>query len=378
MEQATATIKELRWVRRMNPPNFVNSTAISGNGDRVIAGTFYYPYSAAELPMQFGTFCFDGAGKQLWSDVAEGAEGVYCVAISPDGAIAASGGRMEAVDGFIHAYDVESGKLLANYSTGSRTNQLALSKGRAVLAAGSDQIYLAQSVKGAFPQNASSYPVNPVANNNVQSVSMPVDGTWFVAGDYAGTVYLVENDSGSIGKVYTSAAGLLGTVHCVAAAGDGSWFIAVGGSPDVYVFSPESIQQGNYVTKFSLPTAGRVGWAAISFEGDMISVVQNNGKAGIVYYLQNQNGTLTQLWSQNTLSNPNSTSLDASGEHVTVADGYTPNGNVGHFYLFDGTSGNLLWSFQTPEMNWPMFISTLGTGIAAGSDYGDVYYFTPE
>jgi outer membrane protein assembly factor BamB len=110
----------------------------------------------------------------------------------------------------------------------------------------------------------------------------------------------------------------------------------------------------------------------------MISVVQNNGKAGIVYYLENQSGTVTQLWSQATLSNPNSTSLDASGEHVTVADGYTPNGKVGHFYLFNGTSGNLLWSYETLNMNWPMFINSLGTGIAAGTDVGNVYYFTPD
>src|SRR5262249_37325726 len=140
------------------------------------------------------------------------------------------------------------------YSTGSRTNQLALSKGGAVLAAGADQIYLAQSINGVFPQTPSTYALNPATDNNVQSVSMPLDGEWFVAGDYAGTVYLVQNDSGSIGKVYTSAQGLLGTAHCVAAAGNGSWFIAVGGSPDVYLFSVESIQQGNYVTKFSLPT----------------------------------------------------------------------------------------------------------------------------
>ncbi len=29
-------------------------------------------------------------------------------------------------------------------------------------------------------------------------------------------------------------------------------------------------------------------------------------------------------------------------------------------------------------MSWPMFISSNGSGIVAGSDLGSVYYFTPE
>ena len=70
------------------------------------------------------------------------------------------------------------------------------------------------------------------------------------------------------------------------------------------------------------------------------------------------------------------TVLDAKGKYVTVADGY-PDGTPGDFYLFDGATGNQLWQYTTKNMNWPMFISSDGTGIVAGSDLGSVYYFTP-
>lgn len=380
MKEAPEKFQYLHWVRRTDPPYFVNSAAISANGDLVVAGTFFLKYSASAkvtgVPKEFGTYCFDREGKQLWSDKAVGSEGVYAVTISADGSTAASGGRMAETDGFIRAYRTKDGNQLTTYSTGTRVNQVALSKDGKTLVAAADQVYLAQQENGSFPTSPSTYPV-PGSGNNVQSVSLPLDGSWLVAGDYEGTVYLIENDSGKIGTVYPSASKLLGTVHCVAASGNGDWFIAVGGSQDLYLFSTESIKNGNYVDKFQLSMPSRTGWAAISLEGDMISVVQNDSKAGVVTCLQNENGTLSQLWSKPTLANPNSTSLDASGNLVTVADGY-PDGTNGHFYLFNGTNGDQLWSFETPDMNWPMFINSLGTGIVAGTDYGNVYYFTPK
>jgi len=378
MTEATEDFKELLWTQRIDPPYYVNSAAISAAGDRVVAGTFYLGYStkSAGLPMEFGTYCFDSGGKQIWADRFQGAEGVYAVAVSADGTTAASGGRMVEEQGFIRAYEAMSGQQLANYSTGARVNQLALSRDGETLVAAADQVYLAQRTNGVFPQNPSTHAV-PGTANNVQSVSAPLDGSWFVIGDKAGTVYLIENDSGQIGNVYPSATGLLTTVHCVAASGNGEWFVAVGYSADVYLFNTDSIQKGGYVDKLALGSAGRTGWAAISLEGGLISVVQNDGGAGRVYFLENDNGVLSQLWSQPTLANPNSTSMDASGEHVTVADGY-PDGTPGHFYLFNGQNGEALWSFTTPNMNWPMFISSSGNGIAAGTDDGIIYYFTPK
>lgn len=111
--------------------------------------------------------------------------------------------------------------------------------------------------------------------------------------------------------------------------------------------------------------------------GDFISVVRNDGDNadGFVYGLQNSNEGLVKLWSQPTIANPNCTSVDFLGRYVTVADGYD---SPGHFYLFDALTGNPLWQYETAQMSWPMFISSNGRGIVAGSDVGSVYYFTPD
>ena len=46
------------------------------------------------------------------------------------------------------------------------------------------------------------------------------------------------------------------------------------------------------------------------------------------------------------------------------------------FHLFDKT-GNPLWEFGTPNMNWPIAISPDASAIAAGGDDGRLYYFQP-
>ena len=67
--------------------------------------------------------------------------------------------------------------------------------------------------------------------------------------------------------------------------------------------------------------------------------------------------------------------MDATGRYVTVTDG-TPAGTAGDFYLFGGKDGTLLWSYKLSNMSWPMEISADGTGIAAGADNSELYYFS--
>ena len=47
----------------------------------------------------------------------------------------------------------------------------------------------------------------------------------------------------------------------------------------------------------------------------------------------------------------------------------------GHFYLFDANSGEQLWQYQTPVMNWPMMVTANGNTAVGGSDDGGIYYW---
>ncbi len=388
----------LKWQRQTNSPFYVNSTAISADGQCVVAGTFYHAYAPpmsepapALESNQFGTYCFDGDGNQLWADMFEGYEGVYSVTISGEGNVAASGGwfsNTPTYQGFVRAYDVATGPdNILDYMLGERVNSLALSSDGGTLVAAADKVYLFTQENGIFSDQPSELtlatpPAGSTSPNSAQAVAITSDGSWILAGDYYGNLYLVENNNGSFGNQYVwSDTAALTTIHSIAMTPDGQWFAVAGGGPTskVYVFSNASMTIGppTYAGTYLLDTGGRVGWVAITDDGGFLSAIGNVGTAGAVVAIKNDDGTMSKVWEQPTKHNPNSTSMDASGKFVSVADGY-PDGNPGSFSLYDGATGELMWSYPTPNMNWPMFVSADGSGIAAGTDGGAVYYFTPH
>jgi hypothetical protein len=94
------------------PKEYINSVAISGNGQLVVAGTFYFQYAAganhrpADAQMiGVGTFAWNSQGKLLWQDQFQATEGVYWVAVSRTGAWAASGGLAAQAQGFVYVYN---------------------------------------------------------------------------------------------------------------------------------------------------------------------------------------------------------------------------------------------------------------------------------
>lgn len=388
----------LRWERQTNSPFYVNSTAISADGERVIAGTFFHAYAPpmpAPAPAlesnQFGTYCFNRDGEPLWADMFEGYEGVYSVAISGQGNVAASGGwysSSPSFQGFVRAYDVENGPAnILDFRLGERVNSLALSSDGSTLVAAADKVYLFVQADGVFPSTPVEFPLlspppGATAPNSAQAISITSDGAWVLVGDYFGNLYLIENNNGSFGKPYVwNDAPALSTIHSIAMTPDGQWFAVGGGgtSSTVYLFSFDSMTMSvpTYAGTYTLDTGGRVGWVAITDDGAFLSAIGNVGKAGAVVAINNDQGTLSKAWEKSTQYNPNSTSMDASGNFVAVADGY-PDGSPGSFSLFDGSNGTLMWSYPTPNMNWPMFVSADGNGIVAGTDGGAVYYFTPH
>ena len=94
----------------------VNCVAISGNGQVVIAGTYFF---TGAVPATLGTYAYDANGNPLWQHVAPpapGDNGVYWVAVSRDGQWAASGGGHHDVlpagplgTGYVIAHEVATG-----------------------------------------------------------------------------------------------------------------------------------------------------------------------------------------------------------------------------------------------------------------------------
>src|SRR5688572_6495140 len=146
----------LKWTKKLSgqplcmPPEppciddyMVNAAAISDDGSRVVAGTYYKQYEVLPnaAPMRqrvdgrYGIYVFDtnGLGMRLFSNEFQGDEGIYTVAISGNGAIAAGAGMLNRTSagqprrGIVRAFEVATGRLVLDTSMFvERVNSVAL------------------------------------------------------------------------------------------------------------------------------------------------------------------------------------------------------------------------------------------------------------
>jgi WD40 repeat protein len=356
--------------------SYINSVGISGNAQSVICGTYYYDYDQTSnhttlVPtFPVGVFVYNAKGKLQWKDSFSATEGVYWVALSQDATWAASGGLLAHGSGFIRAYNAATGSTALNYTTNARVNRVAISGNGQYLAAGADSTYIFTRTGAAW----SSPQIIPCAPGDYAvSVDISEDGQWIAVGTANGWVSLIRNVGGVLSPAVTWQQPA-GSIYWIQMASGGSGFVAGAKNASVLFFATSTFTKGSgpsWIKKLAGCT--RCGAVGISADGSLISAVGNSGKTGKVFLYQNQGTSAKSLWSAGTLHNPNSTSLDAAGQYVTVADGQ-PDGTPGAFYLFD-IAGNLKWSFATSNMSWPMQISQDASGIAAGSDDSSLYYF---
>ena len=420
MTSPDAPTKEVVWDKRLSGIFWVNSVAISNDGSRVVAATYLHDYNQKagkgmpkglpNVKSKYGMFCLDGAPPKdgaskepLWSDDWDVWDGVFGVAISGDGTIAAASGFRDmtstGVQGLVRAYNATDGTNLLNYDKiDERVSWVSLSYDGKVLAAAADDVYVFLRDQGHFNPAPLKLGIQGDAEGFVSSVAIHPDGTWLVACDKLGHVYVARIDAttGVVTSQTTWTADVKYPFLSVAIAPTANTFV-VGGGNVVLQFGFDA--SGNLQKPSAIDTKvgadpktippdkadGRlqenVRWVATSADGTLVSAVANrtNDKrfTGVVLALTPEGTQLKKLWEQQIDSNPNSTSIDAAGRFVAVADGF-PTGKPAKFHLFNAKdNGTKRWDFTTYSMNWPMVISADGSSIVAGSDDGTVYYFTP-
>ena len=385
----------------------VNSVAISDDGTRAVGGTYYYNYEKTTRDRtdgRFGTYCYDtaGTGTRLWANEYNGDQGIYAVAISGDGSIAAGGGLLReerenpfrAARGVLRAFEVATGKRLLNFTgLSNRITSVSLSgNGRVLAAVAKRRLYVfTRNSSGSFsgPQTIQLRGYSP-------SVAVHPTGRWLAACDQKGTVYAATISGGVVnpparwiireprnpGNPQSQKFEVKFNCVAVSRAAD---VIAVGGGDFVYVLTLASIQgnpprhDGRF-TSFDAAGSHNVRWVAISDNGSFVTAVINDEDAagrdiGQLLKLSHGGGNLNEAWRRQLDHNPNSTSMNSAGTLITASDGY-PNDVPGTFYLFDA-NGNELWRHGTTMMCWPMVISARGAGISGGSDANEFFFFVP-
>ncbi|HYP15977.1 MAG TPA: WD40 repeat domain-containing protein [Opitutus sp.] len=374
---------------------YINSVAVSADGQRVVAGTFLHTYSAvgrtpadgARSPVgsddgTFGTYCYNARGELQWKDEFNGWQGVYWVALSSDGAFAASGGWFSGSPnyaGFVRAYDAASGQMLLNYPTASRVNQVTLSADGTWLLAATTTLLLFQRVNGVY-QLAGEF--NPGGTSNtVITADLSANGQQMVCGDLNGSLYVLNNQGGVPTLQRAWALPQKGYSHCVRLTPDGRSFAAGGADGYFYLFDVGVfLATGSPAMTQQVANGGSVYGVAIADDATAFVGISNlnSGSAvgGLVSYVIRSGGLAGVLWTFQTDRNPNCASLNLAHGLLAVADGH-PDGSPGDFYLLDAPTGALRWKYPTGNMSWPIQIAANGSAIVAGSDDSSVYYFTP-
>ena len=387
---APPSAKTFVWKINPMPANtnsYINSVDISGDGSRVIAGNFFHQYkdgtNTVYVPPTtntYGIFLWNAAGTLQWSDTFQATEGAYWVGLSRDGAWAAGGGMIAPGTGFVFAYDAATGTKALNYATRGRVSRLALSGDGSYLVAGAEATYFFQRTGASW----SAPQIIPCGtNDNVVSVDISDDGQWMVTGTHGvkygdgahgGVVQLLQNSNGVVVVRGSWQQPKDSFTHWVAMAANGSGCVVGADDASAYYFSTAGFGISNAPTwTATLDGCERCGCVAISSDGSLVSAVGNASGGGKIFLFANTNGAAMPLWAKATAHDPNGTSFDAAGKFITVTDGYKGSGD---FYLYD-QAGNLQWSYATKKMTWPMKISGNATGIVAGTDDSNVYFFLP-
>ncbi len=362
----------------------INSVAISGDGSRVVAGTYFYTAGPTPAPKTVGMFAYDSKGKELWPapDTYPATFGINWVAISRDGAWAASGGQISGTSGLINAYNAASGNKSLTYNPPVIVNMVALNSDGSFLVAGADLLYVFArqgSTNVWAPPQTVTYP-----NGKVERVAVSADGKWIVAAVSGGVVSLVQNNIASGGGLGPPASWSLPSswILWVSIAANGSGFAVAASDGNLYYFDINASGTSTLKPAWQITLTGCSACrsVAVSDDGSRIAAIgdfKSSPTAGRVFLLANQGTSGTQLWNfvPTTLYGANSVSMDALAKYITVTDG-TPAGTAGNFYLFNAKDGTLLWSYKLTNMSWPMQICANGTAIAAGADNSELYYFS--
>ncbi|MFA6961206.1 MAG: hypothetical protein WC205_10675 [Opitutaceae bacterium] len=399
------TSKNPVW--KKSPANgkyFINSVAVSADGERVVGGTFYHLYGAPKSRRSdaagfqsragtstddgtFGTYCYDAAGGLLWKNEFNGWQGVYWVAVSADGTRAAAGGNMTQSPqaGFVRAFDGETGAVLLDFPTAQRVNQVALSADGSWLVSAAESLMLFRfdAETGAYVKVDAFIPaVSGAGSNAVVSLGISDDGGVIVFSDYAGHIGVLANTGGKLAlrQQFQLPASFS---HMVALTSDGRFFAAGGAGGTFYLCDTgRFIKEGKPTYAYDTGVADPVYGVAVAEGGEVFAGVVNSGAdTGFVYVISIVDFAMELQAKFSTAHNPNSVSLNLEAGLLAVADGH-PDNTPGDFYLFDGiTAGlaivepELCWQYQTGNMSWPIKIAADGKTVVAGSDDSFVYYF---
>lgn len=407
-------VPELLWSTQPHAGYYINSVAVSDDGDVIVAGTFFHQYGGLSqipgleaVPLEqrkiferiapaatrsdvrddqqgcFGTYAWDRAGNLLLKKEFEGWQGVYWVDVAADGGTVASCGWQSQAPyaGFISAWAVPGGKELLSYALPGRGNMVALDARGQTLLAGAEQGYLfCRDGDGTFPATpvciALSAGGDSDSADSVMATGLAADGTIGLVASAQGEIILFSIASGQPAALTRWQLPGQARVHAAALSGDGRRAYAGASDGTLYAFDVAAFQKtpAPAWTETVPEGATTIYGVACDRAGDKVAIAGNLKGGGVVAVYADTGTAATLQWTAHSAHSPNCLAFDPGGQWLGLADGH-PDGTPGAFSVWNAGDGTLQWSYGTDNMSWPIRLCSEATVVVGGSDDSTVTAF---
>ncbi len=398
----------LLWSTQPHAGYYINSVAVSDDGDVIAAGTFFHDYGGVSqiagldaVPVAqrkiferlapaatcgdvrgnqdgcFGTYVWDRAGKPLLAKEFDGWQGVYWVDVAADGGTVTSCGwkSQDPYAGFIGAWTVPGGEELLSFPLPGRGNMVSLDGCGRTLLAGAEQGYLfCRDGDAAFAAPACI--VLSAAGDTVVATGIAADGATGLVASYHGEIILFSIASGQPAALARWQLPNGAYTHAAVLSGDGRRAYAGASDGTLYAFDVAAFQgMPTPVWSVSMPGGAKTIYGlACDRVGDKVAIAGNLAQGGVVAVFADAGSAAQLQWTSPSQHSPNCLAFDPGGRWLGLADGH-PDGTPGGFTLWDASDGTEQWNWATGNMSWPIRLCADASVVVGGSDDSTVTAF---
>lgn len=402
-------VPELLWSAQPHAGYYINSVAVSGDGDVIAAGTFFHDYTPSQgagldaVPVAqrkiferidpaatrsdvrgnqdgtFGTYVWDRTGQLLLAKEFDGWQGVYWVDVAANGSTVASCGwrSQNPYAGFIGAWSVPGGEELLSYPlTAGRGNMVSLDGRGQTLLAGADQGYLFCRTGTAAAFATPVYITLSTAGDTVVATGLSIDGSTGLVASYHGEIILFSIASGQPAALARWQLPNGAYTHAAALSGDGRRAYAGASDGTLYAFDVVAFQ-GTPAPVWSEAVPGgakTIYGLACDAAGDRVAIAGNLTPGGVVAVFADAGSAAQLQWQASSQYSPNCLAFDPGGNWLGLADGH-PDGTPGGFTLWNANDGALQWNWAAGNMSWPIRLCAGASVVVGGSDDSSVTAF---
>ncbi|WP_221032013.1 WD40 repeat domain-containing protein [Actomonas aquatica] len=340
----------------------IQTLAVADDGGTVVAGTYCgqpglwaeQAESRPPMPVVQSVYCLNGDGGVRWRDAVTGWTGVCSVAVSGNGRFVAAGGEYqeEAPQGFVRAYDADSGAVLLKHRTVRRVNQVALSRDGLWLVAAAERVEVFCRVLDTDGfSKVGDYAPDERAGAVINAVGLADDGTTIVWQAADGRVGVLSNSGGMLVPLKEFDLPDGESFRVLAVATDGGQFVVGSSAGWVRCFETSAfLRTGQPIWARRVAEGEQVAALAIAEPMGQVVVAVQAGEGGTVQrWAGESDGTVATRAERRLAGSPQNLIWHGASESIVAVEG--GGGAVASWPVNEATTagGQTGWRRELPE-----------------------------